>query len=188
MKYQGRLFATMHIRANIPVQRGEGGAPLLNARGDVVGVLISRVESGNASHVLPIEAAEKVRQDFMRFHKVRPGWLGVQVKTLESPVSGSTAAVDGTISDSPAEKAGLQSGDVIVQVGNRHVTCPEDVLDASFFLTAEDQTTIRVARDGSERDFSITPIDNPLNRPPIASFDSNSEQPETPSPALQIGH
>ena len=161
LKYQGALFATTHIRANLPVQRGEGGAPLVNSRGQVVGILISRVESGNGSFVLPIEAAEKVRKDFVRFHEVRPGWIGVGVKSLEEPIDGSTAAIEEVLPDAPGEKAGLQSGDVIVQVGTRHVTCPEDVLDASFFLTAEDETIIRVSRDGSERDFKVTAADNP---------------------------
>ncbi|MEP6668218.1 MAG: S1C family serine protease [Chthoniobacter sp.] len=161
LKYQGRFFATTHIRANIPVQRGEGGAPLVNARGEVVGVLISRVESGNASYVLPIEAAEKVRKDFMRFHDVRPGWIGVRIKPLEEPVNGSTAGIEELLPNAPGEKAGLLVGDVIVQVGNHRITSPEDVLDASFFLTATDETLIRVARDGSERDFNVTPVDNP---------------------------
>ncbi len=162
--YQGRCFATTHIRANIPVQRGEGGAPLVNPSGEVVGILISRVESGNASFVLPIEAAEKVRKDFMRFHDVRPGWIGVRIKPLEESVNGSTAAIDEVLPNAPAEKAGLLAGDVIVQVGSHRITSPEDVLDASFFLTATDETLIRVARDGSERDFNVTAVDNPDSR------------------------
>jgi S1-C subfamily serine protease len=185
LKYQGRLFATTHIRANIPVQRGEGGAPLLNTRGEAVGILISKVESGNASYVLPIEAAEKVRKDFVRFHEVRPGWIGVKVKALDSAVNGSTAAVDETIPDAPGEKAGLRAGDVILQVGAHHITCPEDVVDASFFLSAEDQTVIRVVRDGSEQNLNVTPTDNPdLNRSALPTFGSA----ETPAPVLKIGH
>lgn len=196
LKYQGRLFATTHIRANIPVQRGEGGAPLLNAHGEAVGILISRVESGNASYALPIEAAEKIRKDFVRFHEVRPGWIGVKVKALESAVNGSTAAVDETIPGAPGEKAGLQSGDVIVRVGTHPIACPEDVVNAAFFLSAEDAAVVRVARDGAEQDLTVTPVDNPdvthspipsfpnLNQPPLPTFSTT----ETPAPVLKIGH
>jgi serine protease Do len=182
LKYQGRYFATRHIRANIPVQRGEGGAPLVNARGEAVGILISRLESGNGSFVLPIEAAEKVRKDFLRFHKVRPGWIGVQVKSLEEPVNSSTAVIEGLIADGPGEKAGLQAGDVIIQVGKRHISSPEDVLNASYFLTAEDETDIRVNRDGSERDFQVTPVDNPDARSRMVGATG-----ETPDSALKLG-
>jgi serine protease Do len=165
LKYEGRLFATTHIRVSVPVQRGEGGAPLVNARGEVVGILISRVESGGGSYVLPIEAAEKVRKDILRFHEVRQGWIGVQVKPLDEPVDGSTAGIEAVINGSPGEKAGLQPGDVILKVGNYKITSPEDVFNASFFLTAQDETQIRVARDGSERDCSVTPILNPDLKP-----------------------
>lgn len=168
LKYQGRYFATTHIRANLPVQRGEGGAPLVNSHGEVVGILISRLESGNGSFVLPIEAAEKVRKDFMRFHDVRPGWIGVRIKPLEEPVSGSTAAIEDVLPNAPAEKAGLRSGDVLLQVGSYHIASPEDVLNASFFLTATDETIIRIARDGSERDISVMPID-PRTPPPTVT-------------------
>ncbi|EDY19809.1 PDZ/DHR/GLGF domain protein [Chthoniobacter flavus Ellin428] len=177
LKYQGRFFATTHIRANLPVQRGEGGAPLVNSHGEVVGILISRLESGNGSFVLPIEAAEKVRKDFMRFHDVRPGWIGVRIKPLEEPVNGSTAEIEEVLPDAPAEKAGLHAGDVIVQVGNHQVSSPEDVLAASFFLTATDETTIRVARDGSEQDFSVMPVDP---RPVPAAIPAPAA---TPAPA-----
>ena len=160
-QFQGHLFATAHIRANIPVQRGEGGAPLLNSKGEVVGILMSRVDAGNASFVLPIEAAEKIRKDYVRFHEVRPGWIGVQVKSTETPVAGSKAQITEVIPNGPAEKAGLKDGDVVLRVGEIGVTCLEDMIDASFFLSPEGEVIVRVARDGSERDFPVMPVDHP---------------------------
>jgi serine protease Do len=184
LKYQGRYFATTHIRANIPVQRGEGGAPLLNSQGEVIGVLISRVDGGSASFALPIEAVEKVRKDFLRFHEVRPGWIGVHVKSMDTPVSGSTALVEEVIAEAPAEKAGLRAGDVVLQVGAHRITSPEDVLDASFFLSAEDETILRVAREGSEREFNVTPVDPPdLVRPRLPTLGSTGE---SGAPTLKI--
>jgi len=46
-KYRARYFATTHIRASVPLQPGEGGAPLLNMQGEVVGILISPVGIGS---------------------------------------------------------------------------------------------------------------------------------------------
>ena len=185
IKYLGRYFATTHIRANVPVQRGEGGAPLLNVKGEVVGILISQLDAGSAAFVLPIEAAEKVRKDFVRFQKVRPGWIGVRVKGLEQAVEGSTAQVEDVISNAPGEKAGLRAGDVFLQVGERNVTSPEDLLDASFFMSAEDALSIRVARDGAQIQLGVTPIDHPdLARPRLPVLGSTGE---TPGPTLKIG-
>src|SRR3954447_24409565 len=66
-KYLGRYFSTTHLRVNLPAQRGEAGAPLLNLNGEVVGILVSRLENNSACYALPIEAAEKIRADFVRF-------------------------------------------------------------------------------------------------------------------------
>lgn len=178
LKYQGRYFATTHIRASLSVQRGEGGAPLVNSHGEVVGILISRVGGGDgAAFALPIEAAEKIRKDFVRYREVRPGWIGVRIKPLEEPLDGSTAVIEETLPDAPGQKAGLLPGDVIIRVGDHQITSTEDVLDASFFLTAEDETVIRVYREGSEHQFTVTPIDNP---------DSRVSTTNPPEPPLKI--
>lgn len=160
IKYLDRLLATMHIRVNIPVQRGQGGAPLLNLRGEVVGMLVASIDHGSA-FALPIEAAEKVRRDYLRFRKVRPGWLGVQIGPIEDPVDGSTAEVKDVLAESPGLKAGVRAGDVLLRVGSRDITSPEDVLDASFYLTADDEVTLRVSRDDQEIDLKAQPIDPP---------------------------
>lgn len=161
LKYLGRYFATTHIRANVPVQRGQGGAPLLNLHGEAVGILISSLDQGAGSFVLPIEAAEKVRKDFLRFHEVRRGWLGIEVATLEVPVEKSSALVKEVLPDSPASKAGIRAGDVVLRVGERAIENPADVLDASFFLTADDSTPVIVSREGNQIEFSLQPVDHP---------------------------
>jgi serine protease Do len=161
LKYLGRYFSTTHIRANVAVQRGEGGAPLLNMHGEVVGVLISSLDQGSASFVLPIEAAEKVRRDYVRFGEERPGWVGMAVGPASEAVAGSTAEVQDIFSDGPAHKAGVKRGDVLLQVGDREVRSPDDVVDASFFITAEDPLNVRVARAGGEVDLQVHPAEPP---------------------------
>ena len=185
IKYMGRYFYTTHIRANIPVQRGEGGAPLLNLKGEVMGVVVSRLDSGSASFVLPIEAAEKVRMDFLRFHEVRPGWIGVHIKGVPETVDGSNVLIDEVTPDAPGAKAGLLAGDVLLQVGDHKISSPEDVLDAIFYITAEDDLRLRVARSGKEIEFQAHPIDPPdANHPKLPSIGSIGEP--TPAP-LKIG-
>jgi len=161
LKFLGRYFATTHLRANVAVQRGEGGAPLLNMRGEVVGVVIASLDQGSALFASPIEAAEKVRKDFMRFGQVRPGWIGIEVGAIETPVHGSVAQVKDLLPDSPGKKAGMETGDVLLQVADRRITSPEDVLDASFFLTAEERVTVKVSRGEVVHQFNVEPSDHP---------------------------
>ncbi len=161
LKLGDRYFATTHIRASLPVQRGEGGAPLLNLKGEVVGIIVSTLEGGGASFALPIEAAEKVRMDFTRFREAHPGWIGVHVKTAGIAIAGSTAEIEEVLPDAPAQKAGLRPGDVLLQIGTRKIAAAEDILDASFFLTADDDVPVRIARAGQELEIKLQPGDPP---------------------------
>src|SRR5262249_14123407 len=62
----GGYFPTKHLRVNLPPQRGEGGAPLLNLKGEVVGILLYSFESNSCSG-LAMEGGEKIRLDFGPF-------------------------------------------------------------------------------------------------------------------------
>jgi serine protease Do len=191
LRYLTGIFVTTHIRANVPVQRGEGGAPLLNMRGEVVGLTIASVDSGSARFVLPIEAAEKVRRDYLRFGEVRPGWLGIGVSPIAQPIAGSTAVIDDLMSDAPASRCGLEVGDVLLQIGDRKIQKPEDVVDASFFITAEDMVKLIVMRRETQRlEFSVEAVEHPsmqratdgLASPALGASDAYRISPATKTP------
>ncbi len=167
MGFQGRYFAARHIRANVPVQKGEGGAPVLNLRGEVVGVLISTLEGGSGLFALPIEAAQKVLGDFHRHGRIRQGWLGVDVRVTDAPEHGSSARIRNLRTDGPGYKGSLRPGDVLLQIGDWKITNPEDVLNAAFYLSAEDAVRIRISRAGHEHQFTIIPGDSPDGESPI---------------------
>jgi serine protease Do len=158
--YQGKLFRTTHIRANVPVQRGEAGAPLLNLKGTVVGILISAIDNGSACFALPIDAAEKVRKDFFRFGELKPGWLGLNVEERHS-ASESTACVTEIVEGGPGHAAGVEIGDFLLQIGKKTIRAPEDILDASYFLTAGDTVNIFVLRGGQTIKLLALPSDPP---------------------------
>src|SRR4051794_10589101 len=101
-KFLDRYFSTTHVRVNLPTQRGEAGAPLLNFKGEVVGILVAQIENGSACYALPIDAAEKIRNDFIRFGEARHGWVGTSVAQAEKPVDGSSAEVTEILKDAPA--------------------------------------------------------------------------------------
>ena len=159
IKYLGRYFATTHIRASVPVQRGQGGAPLLNMQGEVLGVIISSIDNGSACFAIPSDAVEKVQRDYARYGAVRPGWLGVVVRTAASPSKDSIAEVERLETDAPASKAGLQAGDILLKIGETAIKSPQDVLNASFFLTAGETIPIVVWRGDKELTFQTEPAD-----------------------------
>ena len=160
LRHRDRYFATSHIRANIPVQRGDGGAPLLNMKGEVVGVVISGIENGCLA--LPIEAASKVYHDYIRYGNVRPGWLGVVIGSGTTAGEGNPAVITGLEEDGPARQAGLRVGDVLLKVGSHRITSPDDMVNAAFFLTSGEPVSITVQRAGEEAvEIEVTPTDRP---------------------------
>jgi len=154
-KYRGCYFSTTHLRANVPTQRGEAGAPLLNMKGEVVGIVVGGIENNSACYAVPIEAAEKLRSDYIRFGEARHGWIGINVSEAPGPVEGSRAEMTQIEQGSPAANSGIKSGDILLQVGRKKVTQPEDVPDASFFITAGDIVPITVVRGNQEMTFNV---------------------------------
>lgn len=144
-------FLTRHIRANVAVKPGLGGAPMLNLKGEVVGIVISEGDNAGAScYALPAEAVQKIRSDYDRFGEVHHGWIGISVGKAKTASGGSSVVVSNLIDDTPAAKSGLKTGDFVLQIGSKKIMEPEDVLNASFFLTAGDEIPITILR-GTEK-------------------------------------
>jgi len=163
-KYLGRYFSTTHVRLNLPTQRGEAGAPLLNMKGEVVGILVSSLENNSSCYAVPIEAAEKIRSDYVRFGEARHGWVGINVSEAPAPVEGSRAEMTQIMEGTPAANSGIKAGDILLQVGRTKVTQPEDVLDASFFITAGDVVPITVMRGNQKLTFNVPATMHPASR------------------------
>jgi len=164
-KCLGRYFSTIHLRVNAPTQRGEAGAPLLNMKGEVVGIVVSGLGNNSACYAVPIEAAEKIRSDFVRFGEARHGWIGVNdVSPASQQVDGSRAMVTQVADDGPASRAGLKAGDVLLQVGKKKIADPEDVFDASFYITAGDTVPITVMRGDKNLTFQVQAAMHPASK------------------------
>lgn len=167
-KYQGGYLSTTHLRANIPVHRGEQGSPILNLKGEVVGILVARMDDGRGTVFgLPITAARKVFLDYERFGAPRPGWIGLQ---LTAPIAiwdkeGTEAVLAELPPESPAAKAGIRQGDVILEVAGVTFKRPSDMLDVSFFLSGGDRVSLKVRRGEEIVTVQVRAIDNP-HRPP----------------------
>jgi S1-C subfamily serine protease len=164
-KFLGRYFSTIHLRVNAPTQRGEAGAPLLNMNGEVVGIVVSGLENNSACYAVPIEAAEKIRSDFVRFGEARHGWIGVNnVSPASQQVDGSRAVVTQVGEDAPAARSGIKDGDVLLQIGKKKITDPEDVFDASFYITAGDVVPITVMRGNQKMTFNVRAAMHPASK------------------------
>ena len=164
-KCLGRFFSTIHLRVNVPTQRGEAGAPLLNMKGEVVGIVVSGLGNNSSCYAVPVEAAEKIRSDFVRFGEARHGWIGVNdVSSASQQVDGSRAMVTQVAEDGPASHSGLKAGDVLLQVGKKKISDPEDIFDASFYITAGDTVPITVMRGDKKMTLQVQAAMHPASK------------------------
>ncbi len=170
-KFLGKYFTTTHIRAVMPVEAGFGGAPLLNLQGQAVGIIISGINNASC-YAVPIEAAEKIRMDYARFGEARHGWLGVNAEEQEEPVEGSHVRIAELGPNTPAAKSGLHNGDILLQVGGVKINEPEDIIDASFFLTAGDKVNIVVIRNGEKINIETRSVKHPATDVPAYAGDA----------------
>ena len=160
-KYLDRYFPTALIRANLSIQRGEIGAPLINLKGEVVGIILSTIGDRTACFALPMRAAEKIHNDYVRYGEVRPGWIGAATEDSSDPQHDSTAIIKEVAPGSPAANAGLEIGDIVLRIGERAIHEAPDVPDASFFITAQEDVPITVFRNGKEVTITVTAADHP---------------------------
>src|SRR5262249_32775488 len=113
------------IQTDASINPGNSGGPLLNAAGEVVGIN-SAVFSQSGGNIclglaIPIERGAHVTEALRAHGKVVRGWLGVSIQDVTADLSGALGLAESTgalvadvVPGSPADKAGIQRGDVIV--------------------------------------------------------------------------
>ncbi|HNX57786.1 MAG TPA: trypsin-like peptidase domain-containing protein [Spirochaetota bacterium] len=108
------------IQTDVPINPGNSGGPLLNERGELIGInsAIRTVSGGfqGISFAIPSQLAEKVYRELITYGRVRRGWLGILVKeTRRAGSESKDIRVISVTKDSPAAAAGLREGDLVRQ-------------------------------------------------------------------------
>ena len=168
-------FATSHIHANISISPGQVGGPLLNPRGEVVGLVATSPDDGQSIYALPVEAMQKIIGDFNLYGHARHGWVGVNVMAApDNEHDGRTVRVVQVVSGTPASKSGILSGDTVMRIDTREIYRPADVLDASFFSHVGGSMTVVVRRDQKLYEYSFAVIERPVNTSTTPAVTSSS--------------
>ena len=161
-KHDGdNYFCVTHLTASLPLSEGEGGSPVLDLSGNLIGIVITGNTQLGLCTILPSSAIEKLHQDLLRFGGPNPGWVGAIVEIAAVPEQNSLTRVVSVEPGSPAEIAGIRSGDTLLSVGNHPIHTPEDVLDASFYLTAGQTVHVRLFREGLIKKLTLQCSEHP---------------------------
>lgn len=147
--HEGDCFfrVPQHI-AKIPLTEGEAGSPVFDFDGHLLGMVLAGNSQAGDCRILPSGVIEKLHLDLLRFGQLHQGWVGAVVEEAAVPEESSSTRIASVEPGSPAEASGLQSGDMILALGNRRITQPDTLLEASFYLRAGESVPITLWRGG----------------------------------------
>lgn len=157
------------IQTDTAINPGNSGGPLLNLKGEVVGVnfAINSPVRANAGvgFAIPVAVVEKVVPALIKEGAYHYAYLGIAGQTITAPLAEAKKLADNTLGvyvgevnpNGPAGKAGLQSDDIITGIDQQPVYRFEDLLSYLFNNTApKQQVTLHLRRDGKESTLNVT--------------------------------
>jgi serine protease Do len=166
-------FAITHIRSSIRAQPGQSGSPLLNSKGEAVGIITYSMLDGSSSFALPITAAQKIKNDFVKFGEARHGWTGLSISVQSAPSAEGIPIID-VQKDSPAALAGIQAQDILAKIGDKAIRTPTDVINATFYLSAGETVNFTILRDGEEKLIPVKVVPRPLENRALVTKPASS--------------
>lgn len=155
------------IQTDAAINPGNSGGPLVNLNGEVIGIN-SAIATTNArfqgyGFAIPINLARTVADDLIRFGKIRRGYIGVQIQTVDETMAKALGLekvqgviVQGVVEDGAAKQAGIKEGDVILAVDGRKVNAANELQTFIARKQPGDVVTLRIVRDGKQIDKKVT--------------------------------
>jgi serine protease Do len=162
------------IQTDAAINPGNSGGPLLNTRGEVVGInsaLFSRTGGYmGIGFAIPINMVKAIQGQLQKQGKVTRGWLGVAIQDVDENLAKSFdlkeargILVSDVQADSPAASAGLRQGDVILRLDNIVLKDVSDLRNRVALIVPGTKATLRIIREGQEKDIEIAIGEQPAN-------------------------
>jgi len=158
---------TDFIQIDAPINRGNSGGPTFDLRGQVIGMnsMIFSPSGGSIGigFAIPSSTIKDVVAALETHGRVARGWLGVQIQPVTPEIATSLglqepkgALVASTVPDSPAARAGVRQGDVIVAINGKDIADTHDVTRRVASLPAGKSASFTVLRDGQRQSVNVT--------------------------------
>ncbi|RCK79161.1 MAG: HtrA protease/chaperone protein [Candidatus Ozemobacter sibiricus] len=143
------------IQTDASINPGNSGGPLINTRGEVIGINTAIIPYGQGiGFAIPVSSVKHIIGDLIKYGKVKKIFLGLSVQEIneslaryfEIPLEG--VLITEVVPESSADQAGLVPGDVLLQVGDRVIRAPSDVEDAMSRARVGDAVQVKIRRKG----------------------------------------
>ncbi len=176
-RFGDRSFPTLYIRSSIPAGPGDGGSAYLDLNGRLVGIQVGSLPDIGSSYILPSRAALRIRDDLLFNQEVNYGWIGFEIREEISIAKGKRVVLTEVFEDSPADRAGLLAGDVILKIGDYSVATLDELRNAMFYTRVGQYSEVHVERDGERLRFNIRVAQRPDDEPLEVVEENNDWRP-----------
>ncbi len=151
------------LQTDAPINPGNSGGPLVNLKGEVIGINTAIVPGGQGiGFAIPSALAKTITTQLKETGKVVRGWIGVAIQTVTPELAQSFgmkeakgALVGDVVKGGPAEKAGIRTGDVIVSFDGKNVKTSNDLPRLVAETAVGKSVDIAVIREGKEMHVSV---------------------------------
>ncbi|HPO64060.1 MAG TPA: Do family serine endopeptidase [Candidatus Kapabacteria bacterium] len=184
------------IQTDAAINPGNSGGGLFNLHGSLVGINTA-IATRTGTYIgygfaIPIDLVRSVVLDLMDDGKINRGYIGVSIRTVDEVVAKSLgldkvegALVHNILKDSPAEKAGVESGDVILEVDGKKISTSNELQSTIVMKRAGDKVNLTIWRDGKKinKTVKLEPRDKDTE---IASATKGDEEKEEVSSSVDF--
>jgi serine protease Do len=175
------------IQTDAPINPGNSGGALVNDRGQLIGIntaILAHGSEGNQGigFAIPANMARNVMEQIVKNGKVTRAYLGVVPQDVTPAIAKAfgekemRGALVGDVSPAgPAQKAGLQKGDIVLEVNGKAIADSNDLRMTISMMAPETNANLKVFRNGSEREITVKLGELPTTRAAVERQDSGSK-------------
>ncbi|NIS85555.1 MAG: PDZ domain-containing protein [Nitrospinaceae bacterium] len=151
------------IQTDASINPGNSGGPLLNIRGEVIGINTAIINYAQSiGFAIPSNVVKKVAQQIIETGSVRRGWLGVGIEYIPEDIAKSSnidtndgVLINSVFDGQPAAKAGLKVGDIIMKIGGASVKSPNAMIRLIGNFSPGQVVDLKILRNGVAKTFSV---------------------------------
>lgn len=200
VRVEGREYRDF-IQTDAAINRGNSGGPLCNLQGEVIGINTAiyaptGVFSG-IGFAIPINRAKEILDSLIQKGKVSRGWLGIEIVPVDDAIANQFGLgkkqgvlVNRVLKNTPAEKAGIQRGDIILSVKTKgkvfEINSPQELQDVIFSLSPKEKVELKIVRLGKEQNVEV--ILSELPEEPLATDEKHEAQIPEEETFKWLGH
>lgn len=151
------------LQTDASINPGNSGGPLLNMDGEVIGINTAISAQGQGiGFAIPSSLASKIIEDLKSDQKVSRGWIGVTIQNVDPAMAkalglpkATGSLIGGIIPGEPADKAGLEAGDVVLKIDDKPIANSDEMRSTIAAHKPGEKVKLTIWRDGKEKTLTL---------------------------------